>query len=361
MPLVGMTADALDALFQSAPARRLEIDPGANGAIEARSLEGGSSGFHSRQAPRWPREIVFRQFLREEEGEGYWEFQRLSNDVAISWTKARYARDTWIDIPGPSAAFKIRLLLSGEISHPDSQLDLRGPASVLSVYPMHTNNGYVVRGGIDTEFIVLHCRPSLLTKFQKMLGEELPAPFHELSRIKGRPVSRHLPAMPNLQSTIRDLFQLRFRYSSRIQPFYLECKMQEILCNAMQEMMNRRDGARMKTGLQATDLRRVREAQRILMQELASPPQINALARMIGVSQTKLKADFKAVTGESIYEFVKRCRMERAAHMLQQGSESVAEIGFAVGYEYAANFAVVFKRHFGVAPRQWLALHHQRV
>jgi AraC-like DNA-binding protein len=356
MPLVGMTAEALDSLFYKTSARPLEVDRVSREMPAARSAENRAHQLWQTLPSHSRCKLVFRQSLSEEEGEGYWEFQRLSNDVVISWTKAVYKRDTWINIPGPSAAFKIRLVLSGELSHPDSKLHMRGPTSMLSVYPAHTNNGYILRGGIDTEFIVLHCRPLLLTKYLDVLTEDLPAPFEGLTRSNGRPVTQFMSPLPNLQYMIRDLFKSRFRYSPPIQPFYLEARIQEILCNVMQDLVNRHGGHQTKTGLQAPDVRRVREAQRILLQELVSPPQIGALARRVGVSQTKLKANFKALAGETIYSFVKRSRMERAAQLLLEGAATVSEVAYAVGYEYAANFTPVFKQHFGMSPRQWLLL-----
>lgn len=360
MPLVGMTADALDSLFCNTSEQPKEVDHAPCEMPAARNAENRVHELWQRLPSQTRRELVFRQSLSEDEGEGYWEFQRLSHDVTISWTKAVYKQDTWISIPGPSAAFKIRLVLSGELSHPDSKLQMSGPTSMLSVYPVHTNNGYFVRGGIDTEFIVLHCRPMLLTKYLDVLAEDLPAPFNGLTRPNGRPFTQLMSPLPNLQNTIRDLFKCRFRYSPLIQPFYLEAKVQEILCSALQDMVDQRAGPRVRTGPRAPDVRRVHEAQRILMQELASPPQISKLARRVGISQTKLKADFKAVAGETIYAFVKRSRMEKAAQLLLEGAMSVSEVAYVVGYEYAANFTSVFREHFGMSPRQWLPLHNDR-
>lgn len=357
IPLVGMTADALDSLFRFGPAQAQASDS-LSGALSPRNAENQSSFIGPLRGNRRP---VLRQALSKEEGEGYWEFQHFSNDVAISWTRALYAKDTWIDVPGPSAAFKIRLLSNGELSHPDSHLHMCGPASVLSIYPVHTNNGYIVRGGIETEFVVLHCRPSLLTRYLGAFTEDLPMPFKRLNEPGGRSLSQFMPSMPNVQGIIRDLFQSRNRYSPAIQQLYLESKIQEILCNVVQNLVNQHAGTRTQGGLlQSPDVRRVREAQQILSQDVVTPPCIAELAHQIRSSQTKLKADFKAVTGETIYSFVKRRRMEKAAQLLLEGTSSISDIAYAVGYEYSANFSSVFRQYFGISPRKWLLLRSNR-
>ena len=39
--------------------------------------------------------------------------------------------------------------------------------------------------------------------------------------------------------------------------------------------------------------------------------------------------------------------------MLVSGEHGVAQVAYAVGYDYPANFTAAFKRHFGELPRSW--------
>jgi AraC-like DNA-binding protein len=49
------------------------------------------------------------------------------------------------------------------------------------------------------------------------------------------------------------------------------------------------------------------------MKQLAPAPTIPQVARAVGVSETTLKRGFKAVFGETPFDFSVRCRMQHAA------------------------------------------------
>jgi AraC-like DNA-binding protein len=103
------------------------------------------------------------------------------------------------------------------------------------------------------------------------------------------------------------------------------------------------------------DLRLVRQARTILDTQLARPPRLGVLARLVGMNPTKLCALFKQCFGESVYEFVRRRRLEFANELLTQSDMQIQQIASAVGYRHHSTFSTAFARHFGVAPKQVLA------
>jgi AraC-like DNA-binding protein len=101
------------------------------------------------------------------------------------------------------------------------------------------------------------------------------------------------------------------------------------------------------------EVARIHEARDYLAQHYAKPPNIAELARRVGLNRTKLKETFRQILGFTIYEYIVQLRMERAAEMLVTGDYDIAQVAYAVGYEYPANFTAAFKRHFGQLPRNW--------
>jgi len=62
---------------------------------------------------------------------------------------------------------------------------------------------------------------------------------------------------------------------------------------------------------------------------------------------------FKAETGESLYAFIKRLKMEQSALRLKiQKDKSITSIGINYGYD-SANFSSVFKKHLRISPAQF--------
>ncbi len=101
----------------------------------------------------------------------------------------------------------------------------------------------------------------------------------------------------------------------------------------------------------AIDQRRMEQARALLDARLDAPPSIMELARMVGVNDFKLKRDFKAAHGVTIFGYVRGRRMARAASALHDGLP-VSAAAVAAGYECPRCFAEAFRRHFGVLPSE---------
>ena len=64
---------------------------------------------------------------------------------------------------------------------------------------------------------------------------------------------------------------------------------------------------------------------------------------------------FQALHQETIGKYIKRLRLEKAAHYLKYSDMGVADIGFEVGFEARAAFSKAFKHKFGCAPATFRA------
>jgi AraC family transcriptional activator of pyochelin receptor len=103
--------------------------------------------------------------------------------------------------------------------------------------------------------------------------------------------------------------------------------------------------------LKARDIECLHQARRILEREYFDPPTIFELARRVGINQQKLKTGFKSLFGMTVFECYQDVRLTLAADMLKSGRGTVSEAALAAGYQYATNFALAFRRKFGVSPR----------
>jgi len=74
------------------------------------------------------------------------------------------------------------------------------------------------------------------------------------------------------------------------------------------------------------------------------------LANAIGMSSATFHRHFKAVTGSSPLQYLKRKRLMQAKSLLIHNKMGVAETAHAVGYASAAQFSRDFSAYFGVPP-----------
>lgn len=82
---------------------------------------------------------------------------------------------------------------------------------------------------------------------------------------------------------------------------------------------------------------------------------VEELADAVGLSRVQLHRRVKEITGIAIGEFVRNLRMQQAAKLLEQGDVTVAQVTYAVGMVNPNNFAVAFKKYFGVSPSEYMA------
>ncbi|MCG8685016.1 MAG: AraC family transcriptional regulator [Desulfobacterales bacterium] len=62
---------------------------------------------------------------------------------------------------------------------------------------------------------------------------------------------------------------------------------------------------------------------------------------------------FESLMGETPQQYVIRKKMERAGFYLLKQKKSVTDIALGVAYETPSSFCKVFKKHFGISPRQF--------
>ena len=84
---------------------------------------------------------------------------------------------------------------------------------------------------------------------------------------------------------------------------------------------------------------------------------IDELAASLYTSRSRLCAVFKSETGESLGNYMRRRRMERAQDLLADSSLSIAQIAKLLGFPQQAAFAQAFKAANGCSATVWRGWH----
>jgi len=117
----------------------------------------------------------------------------------------------------------------------------------------------------------------------------------------------------------------------------------------------RRKNAFFDLPLSKADIDRVMQVEAELTKDIFEPaPTISQLARMVSISESKLKKDFKMMYGVPVYEYFQRVRMQAAKDKLLAGGHSVKEVAMELGYSNLSNFTIAFKKEFGLLPSKLL-------
>lgn len=81
-------------------------------------------------------------------------------------------------------------------------------------------------------------------------------------------------------------------------------------------------------------------------------PSISSLAKEMGMSETKLKTDFKEVFAVTTYQYFSSCQMDVAEEMLKSGNDSIKNIAFSLGYSHPGKFSSAFRKIKNISPSE---------
>lgn len=148
------------------------------------------------------------------------------------------------------------------------------------------------------------------------------------------------------------LFSMPDRTSKLCCEPYLQIKLQELLLLfCFQDLCV----LPARPSCQASVERTVRAVREKLVADLKSRPTIAELSKEFLINSSALKDGFKAVYGQPIAQYMKACRIHRAASLLASTDLSVKEIALAVGYESQSKFSAAFKEIMKVSPAKYRA------
>ncbi|WP_017347447.1 helix-turn-helix domain-containing protein [Pantoea sp. A4] len=99
------------------------------------------------------------------------------------------------------------------------------------------------------------------------------------------------------------------------------------------------------------ELQRLEQVKQLIESAPERPYTLDALAQLAAMSASSLRSKFRQCYGESIFNYLRQCRLALAREYLQQGY-SVQQAAWMSGYQHATNFATAFRRQYGVAPSE---------
>ena len=102
------------------------------------------------------------------------------------------------------------------------------------------------------------------------------------------------------------------------------------------------------------NVRKIRNAKKIVLERMTNPPNLQDLADEIGLSLKKLKEGFKQLYGSTVYQFILDHKMNHARQLLGSGSYNVNEVALQLGYSNSSHFIDAFKKKFGTTPKKYL-------
>lgn len=241
--------------------------------------------------------------------------------------------------------------LAGDSSS-DARL-IQGAELLISATRAGVTSSARAEAGDELQMLVIHLRPETLLQQLKVNLYALPEPLMRFIQGRGPQVAHeHVElhyVLPDRVARVLDGL-LDSDMPEALGPRYRRLKAEECLVESL-ALLQTPEALAEREGFVGKATRPFEDAHRIIREHFRNPPNIDEIARAVGVSRRKLTAGFKTQYGMSLMAYALQLRMEEAQRLLRSGDFQVAQVGYRVGYRQPANFTQAYKAYFGYSPK----------
>ncbi len=161
------------------------------------------------------------------------------------------------------------------------------------------------------------------------------------------PFFQKAPTAPVSCAIMNQIFDCPYKGS--LGRLFRESKMLELLSTGLSiHLIGQGDASRT---ISRRDVDKLHYVRRMLSESFEETPTLFDLAKRVGMSETKLKRNFKEYFGIPVFRMYKQVRMETAREMLLSGEWNVTQAAVEVGYSSLSHFSQAFRKHFGISPK----------
>ena len=108
-----------------------------------------------------------------------------------------------------------------------------------------------------------------------------------------------------------------------------------------------------------SDSRRVEKVRHYVSEHYREEIRLSQMADLAGMSSAAFSRFFKLHTGRNLSDYIIDMRLGYASRLLVDSSQSIAEIGYACGFNNLSNFNRIFKKRKGCSPSEFRENYHK--
>ncbi len=290
-----------------------------------------------------------RVSLPSEEGEGYWEFTRIRDEIYVVVANFSYKNTRVEFVPGDGLVqfcFKIAgdMTLATGSCEP---LRWNRPSLLVWSQPKGVDISEWTAPRARERYVTISVRPEFLAEHLLKSSVDAPERLWPFASADRKNLDYHqLPLSPRMFEAVTKLIDNPF--AGALGLVFIEALTLELLCGAAESLCAPPDMSNEEYSQR--ELGCLYAARRILVQQFAPAPTITELARTVGMAESALSKGFKSIFGRTVFDFSLHCRMQHAMTMICDRHWSVARASEAVGYAHPTSFTAAFRRYFGMKP-----------
>ena len=150
---------------------------------------------------------------------------------------------------------------------------------------------------------------------------------------------------PEMQNAVSKIFKTA--YTGTLRKMFLQSQITELLTHFFAHISENK-----KEIIKASEKEKLYNAKDIISNNIATPPSLNELSKMIGLNNNKLKKNFKELFGVPVFKYLQNERLDKAHELLRNSEMNIQEVSWFVGYESVSSFSNAFLKKFGFRPSE---------
>lgn len=151
--------------------------------------------------------------------------------------------------------------------------------------------------------------------------------------------------------SIRHIFSELYSVSAKIRKGYFKVKVLEILL--FLSTLEEEELKQSKRYYLKKQVNTVKSIKKYLISDLSERTSLDDLSMQFEIPLTTMKLVFKEIYGDSIYSFIRKYKMQKAAQLLKSTTKEINDIASCLGYSNASKFSTAFKKVLGVNPSSY--------
>lgn len=150
---------------------------------------------------------------------------------------------------------------------------------------------------------------------------------------------------------LNHVFEELYHTNPQIQTTYMKLKVLEIILTMHLIPYDRT--LCMPEYYKRVDMEKIKAIRNEAVGQLENRIPLKELAEKYDISLTNAKLYFKELYGEPYFSYLKKYRMHKAIHYLEESEDSIAEIAGKLGYDNPSKFSSAFRSVVGCTPREY--------
>jgi len=253
-------------------------------------------------------------------------------DFFLTHSSIKHSKSLWSSHTESGSIANFIFVLKGELSIDSTAIRGNHKIKEGEAYAFLTDNSEVARKSLKDKEAELFLIKISRNKFENIL-KDTDSPF----RIANKGISS-ASLSPYDTEIVRDIVLKKYRGETG--KMFMMSKAVELLANTFLGMGDRSESIVLDVASQ-------------IRENLSSEHNLEGIAKMAGMSHTKLNLLFKKKFGLTVFEFIRREKITIAENLLKNSNMTVTEIAHNTGFCSSSHFCNSFRKERGISPKDF--------